>query len=356
MSLIDRFLSLFPPPNMLRLLHSGISITDSGIYVATLRPRGKGLKLQSYGMYPLPEGVVTLGVIQSPQEVSKALIEINKDHGIRFCAATIPDEKAYIFKTTVNRSSVSSISEAVAGKIQEMVPINMQSALFDYTVIDATVDKADVVVRVAHQKVSTAYFEVFKAAGIQPLQFKVESQAIADAILGEDDVAPSIIVHVSDVRTIFAITYKRAVYFSTTLDYGLAAWEASMQRETGLSPADVKKAIRGTAVEGATHEQIIISLANMLSVVRDEVLRIKEYWKSRDEREIPIHSVIISGAPAVLPGLTKYLADSLELPVKQANVWTNAFSVDEYVPKLQYADSLAYAPAVGVALPQALHW
>lgn len=356
MSFADRLLSIFPPPRALRMFHSGISITDSGMYVVNLRPKGKELTLTSHGFYPLQQGVVTQGVIQEPEEVIATLKKLASEHQVRFCATTIPDEKAYVFKTTFDVVDGMPISDAVALKIQETVPINMHNALYDYTVIDTSGSRVEAVVRVVHEKVSQAYFSVFKHASIQPLLFKVESQAIADAIIPEKNIEPSILVHISETRTLFAIMFKRAVYFSTSLDYGLSVWRQSLQKELSIEAEKVDILLRGGSVEGVSHEHIIVGLTNVLSVVRDEVIKLEEYWRSRAEHEIPVNTVYVCGMPAAMVGLPKYMADSFGLPVVSANVWSNAFSLDSWVPKLQYADALPYAPAIGAALPHALHW
>ncbi len=89
-----------------------------------------------------------------------------------------------------------------------------------------------------------------------------------------------------------------------------------------------------------------------VSVLKDELVRHIAFWMSEESGipRSPVDRVLIVGGNGNLKGLPEYLSRVLALPVMIANVWGNAFPLDEYVPPLPFHESLEYATAAGLAL------
>ncbi len=356
MKFVSSLFRIFPPPAVLRFLHCGVSVSDEGVHYVVLKPKGDTNEVVSWGFIPLPPDAVKAGIIERPDAVTTALSKVSSTTATRYCAATIPDEKAYIFKTSVQPVAGSQVPDLVALKIQEMVPIAAPNALFDYTVVKRDAEGVHVVVRVAHQKVSEAYFKVFKTSGLMPLLFKIESQALADACISSDE-APSILMKMSDSRTLFAIVAHGAVYFSTSIDFGMSRIVDHVSKTLNIGADQVQKVLfGGETTKQFSHEQVMFSLTNGISVIRDEVIKLQDYWKSRGDDEADIGRVYMSGSLDGAAGIEKYLSDSFGLKVEVANVWRSACDVGEYIPPIEHKEASAYGSAIGVALPHSLHW
>ena len=51
-----------------------------------------------------------------------------------------------------------------------------------------------------------------------------------------------------------------------------------------------------------------------------------------------------------MEGIAEHMTLTLRRQVETANIWQNAFSVDEYLPPISKLESLSYATALGLAL------
>ena len=101
---------------------------------------------------------------------------------------------------------------------------------------------------------------------------------------------------------------------------------------------------------------LFFSLMNAVSALKDELNKLSVYWSTHKdqagEQERKITKIVLCGRDAGLSGFADYLSLSLQSRVEVANVWQNAFSLDEYIPPLPFDESLDYAAAVGLALPK----
>lgn len=326
----------------------GISITDVGVYCIAL---GDG-RLRTYGFYPLDPLVVSEGDIRHVPTVTSVLRRIAQEHQIKSTFVTIPDERVYIFETHIPNPEFrgqyyqAKISDLVLRAMRDVVPAHVQSTYFDYTVVKNDRNAEDiitVVVRVMHEKLAELYKTMFTAAGIEILGFKAESQAIADAVVHPDNTETVVCAHIGEARSVFGVVRGNVVRHSSVLSFGVREMRDVLAKELDLSDLDVSVVLAGGAVRGVHHEQVVVALVNVLSVFRDELIRFAE------KGEV-ISKVILSGTPAALMGLTKYMTDSFKISTHAANVWGNACTLEQYVPDLQFSDALEYVAAIGAAL------
>ena len=93
------FSRTFPAPNLLLTHSTGIDISDASIKWITLSRPGRGSrKVEAWGQEPLPEGIVSSGVIRDPARLSEALRAIRKKIPRAFSVhAALPEEAAFVF-------------------------------------------------------------------------------------------------------------------------------------------------------------------------------------------------------------------------------------------------------------------
>jgi len=336
--------------------HGGITLSDDAVRFIRFTEHAGHRKLDKYHAELLPEGIIKAGTIENPDQLIAVLKKIKKEYSIDFVAASIPDEKAYIFKSTIIRHEGMNLADIVAFKIQETVPISGINTLSDFTIVDLTPKTIDVVVRVAHQKAVSAYASVFEAAGMRPILFKVESQAVADAIFAQNDNDPHIVLHMEAAKTICMIVERRAVIFSIILDMGTNVCIEALKKAFSIDVDTARKLIKGEVGKDKAHEDIFFAMTNIASVMRDQIIKLQEFWHAKNSGSHDISSLVICGFPAALEGFVQYLEMSTGIPSRVANVWENALSLDHQVPSIPFSDALDYAPSIGLALPHKIHF
>jgi len=344
------FFDLFPTPKFLEMTAVGLSISDSAVRFVELNKVGGNFVLGKYGERSLPPGVVTSGFIYNSQQLANILSDLKKDYGLNFVKATLPEEKAYLFKTEIPKLSQTETRSAISFKLEENVPISTVNAVFDYSVIEdefsRTKDHQDILVSVLPVKVVRAYFDAITSAGLTPLSFEIESQAIADSVINKKDRRAFLIINLTKEKTGLYVVSDGVVQFTSTLNPD----ETSTPRPS-IKVFDISQQKTSSSAEKSQ----IFRLANNFTERRDEVRRIYDYWndhKGKDgERNKKIQKVILCGESDEKETFAEHLRLALKTEVDIAQVWSNCFPFEDYIPPMPLTESLPYAAAIGLALP-----
>jgi Tfp pilus assembly PilM family ATPase len=88
-----------------------------------------------------------------------------------------------------------------------------------------------------------------------------------------------------------------------------------------------------------------------LNNIANELKTRIDYWNSRradDEHQIA--NIILCGGSVNMKGLPGFLEESFGVATERADVWQNAFSVNNKTPEITKRYSYGYATAIGLAL------
>lgn len=207
------------------------------------------------------------------------------------------------------------------------------------------------------------YIELFEMAGMVPVSFLVENQAVSKAVIKKGDLSTKLIVHVSNKKTVLSVVSKGSVHFTSTINIGSEDFTAAIMKEFNVSR---EEAIRMKTEKGflknadgtdKSQTTIFLSLINTASALKDEIDRIVLYWQSyvskhSSNNDGSIDSILLSGRDALINGFKEYLRATVRLQVDTANVWSNVYDLDVKIPNIDYIDSLDYAVAIGLGLPR----
>jgi len=127
-----------------------------------------------------------------------------------------------------------------------------------------------------------------------------------------------------------------------------------VQKYFGVTEEEAKrvKADRGL-VPGPDNDEYIAAMISTVSVIREEILRRIDYWDSRKSSMVGyerISRAILVGGNATVRGLPEYLETALKIPVELGDVFRNFASRADWLPPIDYMDSLGFGTAIGLAL------
>jgi Tfp pilus assembly PilM family ATPase len=314
------FFNLFPTPEYLSLSNSGIAITEEGIKFIELHHGlvGKGLSFSHYQALSLPEGAVYGGLIYDPKDAAAALKELKDKYHLTFTRATLPEEKAYLFSASIPRVPVEGLKDAVAFIIEENAPVKLSESVFDFDIISSSPgsSQVEVTVSVLPRKIVESYTEVFALAGITPVSFDIESQAIARALIPMGDQSTWLIINVENKKTGFYVVEAGVVRFSTTLPYGVSGQN--------------------------------------LNELKTEIRKIFAFWSAREAKpgiQKKIDRVIFSGAGSDNHKFVNELMGEAPAEYGWGNPWVNMPNQGKGIPPGLSSQISSFSSAVGLALP-----
>ena len=350
---------LVPPPTFLSLPSVGVDISDTSMkYVAfSAADRSGERSLVSWGDIDIPSNVLQRGHVEDPQQLGAVLSEFREQTGAAFVRVSLPEERAYLFETTIKRDvPVKEVRSLLEFRFEENVPIPLREALFDYEILPTPEDARELRVAVAAyaRETITRYFDACVTAGLTPITFEVEAQAMARAVVPAGETDAVMLVDFGKTRTGVGIVYGGSLMYTSTIDIGGAQLSQVLRKVRGDVPEAELTRIKNTEglIRGASDTRTFESLVSTISVIKDEIATRMQYWHSRkgNRGERRIGSIILVGGSANLKGLPDYLADALGVPCTRANVWQHALDPAVSTPPIDRRHSFGYATAIGLAL------
>ncbi|MBX4195757.1 pilus assembly protein PilM [Candidatus Parcubacteria bacterium] len=320
-----RLFDLFPPPRFLTLREAGVSVTERAVKFVSFKVGASGgLRLEKFGEIPLPEGVISGGTIGNKAVLSDVLSRLRNEHGFSFVNATLPEEKAYLFTTTVDKVEYRDLHDAVAFTVEENAPVSLSKSLFSFEILEAE-SQVKAAVSVLPQEIAESYMEIFEAAGMTPVSFDIESQAVARALVKRGDERSHLIIHLSERKVGLYLVDNEVVQFSSTLSADLSG--------------------------GGTPEAV--------AALKSEIRKFFIFWNTRLEHGgVPgrsVENVVLSGPYASDERIVSNIMSDVETPYALGNVWANVFLSGRKLPDMPFDTSLGFDTAIGAALPQSLH-
>lgn len=298
----------------------GLSLSDKAVRFIRFKRSafGNSLNLSQWEKAVLPIGAIDSGEIRDEAKIISSLKELSEKNNLRFVRASLPDEKAFLFTTTIDRVPDEGMRDAVAFIIEENVPVALADSVFDFEAVPTSdPKKVKVTVSVVLKETANSYIKVLESAGITPISFDIESQAIARAVIEEGDIRTTLIVNAGERKASFYVVEDEVVRFSST-------------------PA---QSIIGGGVPLNARE------------LKSEMMKVMEFWNNRVETEgdgRAIERILLCGAGALNNELADELLADSSIEYNLADPWINTSMPDAGSAILP--DSLEYVAAAGLAL------
>lgn len=338
----------------------GVDISDTSLKYIQFAPtihHGTKRQLKQWGELDIPVGVLNRGQVSDQKQLTAVLSEFKDKTKADFIRVSLPEERAYLFETEIKRSTPPrEIRSLLEFRLEENVPIPAREAFFDYNILESeTTDKSLRVVVAAYSRETILnYYDACMMAGLTPLSFEVEAQAMVRSVVPRGTTGAHILVDFGKTRTGIGIVLNGFLMYASTIEFGGNQLSDILRKEHGnLSEGEIT-VIKNTQglIKGVNDTRSYDSLISTISVIKDELASRIQYWHASDYKpeDRQIRSVILCGGSVNLKGLPEYLTETLGVETKRANVWQNAFSLDTMIPPIDLRHSYGYATAIGLAL------
>lgn len=330
--LTTTFFKLFPPPKYINIPYAGLDISDDAIRCIKYSEGRHGYVLQVCGFRNLKPGIVQDGYIKDEPALIAELSSLKKELKITTIKASLPEERMYLFKTEVPDVDDDAIRQNIEFKLEENVPLPAADSIFFFDRLPDSLSngKTYASVSVSPRDLVNSYLKALQSAGFTVVSFEIQAKAIGRSVVPRDSHDTRLIVNIMNQKTGLYIVSSGVICFTSTITWG------------------------GETVRGKKANEI----NNEVSSLKHEIERVCSYWSQHGSNSNnssvgnhSIKSIVISGRDSVIVSQVSQLSPDPSIVVSVADVWQNAFSVNHYVPKVAFEDSLDYATAAGLALP-----
>ena len=360
MSVLSILGKVIPPPSYICLPSAGMDISDTSLKYIQFQLDKKGgtqFQISHWGDIDIPEGVLNRGVVDDVKKLSEAIREVKSKTGIEMVRVSLPEERAYLFETEIKRGTpFKEIRGLLEFRLEENVPLSPRDAFFDYDIFEDNErdDKLRVSVTVYARETIMSYYEACISAGVTPISFEVEAQAIARSTIPKGDDGTYMVIDFGKTRTGIGIVYKGILMYTSTIDIGGAELSEALRQRLGNREESELTEIKNTIglSRGVENNDVYEALQPVLASIAEEIRTRIQYWNMRDREKEGrnIKSIILCGGSVNMKGLPEYFTETLNIPAQRAEVWQNVFSDFTTVPEIDRRHSYGYATAVGLAL------
>lgn len=310
----------FPTPKFLDIPYAGVSISDSFVRVIQFSKKGRRYRIEKFAEKPIPEGIVTGGQINNPEELVKVLDTVKNEMKLNYVKVSLPEERGYLFTAKIPEGTDTEIKRAIEGRMEENVPVPPGELIFDYKLMppeDPSKDsRMEAVVSTLPITVAGNYVDVLEKSGLALLSLEIESQSVSRAILPPDSSGTVLIVNFAESKVGLYVITDGLVHFTST---------TSLKADSSHS----------------------------LDFLAQEIKKLFVYWHTLkgnvDQADKKILEIIVCG-DKIDDTIVPYLSAHIQTKVILGNVWTNVFDLNTNIPEIPFNDSLKFASAIGLAL------
>ncbi|MDZ7726505.1 MAG: pilus assembly protein PilM [Candidatus Campbellbacteria bacterium] len=354
------FFSAFPVPDFLAMASLGFDISDDSIKAIELLEAAGAYEVGFYASKDIPKETIEGGEVLDPTRLQRVVAEMQREHRFIFVKASLPEQKAYLFTTTVEVSRGTPMRQKIEEQLEENVPLSQDEIVFDYKIYRTYKKKnktyKDVRVSAISRTHSESYISLLKRSGLRPISLTIEAEAITRAVVPEGDKDTYMIMDLGKARTGISIVSEGVTRYTYTSEVGGSQLTEHIANKLNLSFEEAEERKHASGLTGKNEEARIVSEASeeKLDVLAKQINDVLRYWHSQvDERGVHakrVNAVILCGGGALMKGLPAYIQNNFSIEAALANVWSNVPFRKHYVPSITFEDSLSYAAAIGLAL------
>lgn len=359
----------------------GLDISDLSLKIAQLiKRKGKFLTLASFGEAEIKPGIIKEGEIRDEKKLAEVIKEaIKKIKGeklrTKYVVTSLPEEKAFLQVIQMPKMTEEDLKSAVIYEAENYIPLPIEEVYLDYQIVPPVynhLDHLDLLIAALPKKTIDPYLFSLRLAGLCPLAFEIESQAISRALIKkETSTSPILLIDLGATRTSFIIFSGYSLRFTSSISVSSRNFTEIIAKNLGVNFSEAER----LKIKYGLEEKIKLEIGDrktekkkerskifeaLIPALVDLVQQIKrhlDYYRTHASHEhLPpngkgVSKILLCGGGANLKGLTEFLSLELKLPVELGNPWINILSEGEKInSKISFLESLKYTTAFGLAL------
>lgn len=298
----------------------GLDIGDRSLKVACIKKRGATPRLLSYGATNVPEGVFNQGEIKKPDELAALIKQAVKNIAGKkiktpYVNACLPETHTFIKLLTLKTDHEGELPALVREDLPNHIPIAADELYIDWHIVERLGDKqVQVLVGAVPKTIADSYTACLARAGFEAVSLQIEAEAVARALLPQNDLPKTSIamVDIGATRSSFICFDKGSIQFTVTMEIAGDNITKMIKDKLALSWEEAEKAKQICGLNEAVGEGIVMDIVK--STVDELVAAIGKniaYYTEHFPHAAPITSVILCGGGARLPNLEGALATKL---------------------------------------------
>jgi len=355
----------------------GLEIGSANLKLVELS--GNPPVLRGLAIRPTPPGVIQEGSIVEPGVLANELRDMmNELRTRKRYVVTAASNLAVITRTLqVPKMPIKQMEEAVRWEAERYIPFPIDEVVLDYSPLDTHEavpdgEQMDVVVGAARQETVASLVEALKAASLEPLIIDVKPFAglrtLNNRLHGTDREPITLFLEIGAESSALVLTRGGRLLLNRVINLSGKDFTAAISRAFNLDimAAEDAKKNYGLATIPTEDEDLLLDFdaererfnpARMYDAIRPvlvelttELRRSLEFFRVQ-VGDLGVDQGFVAGGGSKLRSLVPLLADTLGIPLEQADPW-QGIQVDKSKFDLEYLKGLSpeFTVPIGLAL------
>ncbi len=205
-------------PNFSLFKREFISLVITQRQLKVIRVNTKLNKVVKFAQADVPPGVIVNYRVREKETLVKLIRELWAKNNIRekYVGVVVPEFSTYTKSLILPNLTDVEINEAIAFRVQEFLPTNIDEVVFDWKISKREKDKARVLVVAILKDVLFGYIDAVGGAGLSPLV--VETPSLSMQRIVDKDPSGKLIIYMNASEAILTITADQEIVASSVVN------------------------------------------------------------------------------------------------------------------------------------------
>jgi type IV pilus assembly protein PilM len=308
-----------------------------------------------YGIIQFDPKAIENGVIKDYETIAKAVLDLFQNHlmgeiNTRRVAVSVPAARTFSRILSLPKLDQKDLSEAVRTEAEQYIPVPIDDLYLDFMITEQTDKETRVLAVAVPKKVVDSYSTLMELLGLDVVVMETTTGATARLFRHTDahDV-PSVVIDFGAISSDISI-YDKSLAVTGTIPGGGDDVTNAIANTLGVTHEEghIIKVKYGLNVSKKQTE-IRAALQPMLQQLVKEIKRMLRYYDQRaSSHGHKIEQVVTHGGGSNVPGLSEYLIDTLRLPVRACDPWSQ-FDF-HHIDKPSKTEQPVFVTVAGLAL------
>jgi len=316
--------------------------------ISTSKPR-----LVNLGSQETPKGAINSEDKMDQKRLADSLKKLYDASGIKNKKVVMALPEFSVFTRFLELPGVKKeeLKDTIYYEAKQYIHLPLNEVQLDYVPIGFNTEKnaPRVLVVAAAKKVIDIYVNIATEANLDLLGIETESVAMGRAMYRSTNKKDLVILDFGANNTDMSIISEGYLVFSQSIAIGSDSLTQSIMNKFNFENARAEQFKRNYGLTpNVLEDKISKVLAPVMDSIIVEVRRGVEFYKSRTLSLAPV-DYLLSGDGALLPGLTEYVAKSLNVKASLAMPWNNIV-IDPKFNDIAMKGAPSYSVAIGLSL------
>lgn len=270
-------------------------------------------------------------------------------------AVGLASNKTFVTVVDVPRMSPQEFGGTIKYQAEQFIPMAIDDVKVDWAILgDSPKDptKMEVLLASVSKKYSENRLDMLESIGLNVISFEPDSLALARSLTPAGDNNAKLIIDMGEYNTDIIVMYNGAPRLVRSIPSGGQTLLKSVVQNLAIDESQAQQFVYKFGMDSTKLEgKIAAALASGVEIVATEVQKSLKFFNERYPN-VPMSSIIASGAAGILPGFGQYLSQSAGgIPVQPGNSWQNvSYSSDVHEQLMSVNHQFAVAAGLGLEI------